>query len=205
MSTFTQWYTWLAPTRFARVVGQRFVAGLGLISDAFQAALQTALDVDNPFVGPDDALPYQGRDRVLPRAYNETDAGYRVRLQSPMTTHASEGTVDGIETILTDAWSFLDVTVIPDADWVNDGVWSRFYVLCWADPVGWSGAFPAAAQQSLLTMIETHRAGHTVCMLAYVDFGGCYWDYNPGNWTWDEEAAYGWTWDQPCQEIVIHA
>lgn len=79
-----------------RGIGPVFEGALGEVKDDLLARQKEAAVAGYPGLGPADALPFIGADRVLPRIAGELDATYAERLRTAPTTWAEAGSIPGM-------------------------------------------------------------------------------------------------------------
>jgi hypothetical protein len=116
-----------APPWLLRTWGARFLSILGNAKGHTADMCKAAVKARFVDIGPDDALPYQGADRVVIRAPDETDAAYRARLLESWSTWGDCGKEAGFIDLL--AVAGITAVLVEDQD--VDGAlghWARFYL-----------------------------------------------------------------------------
>lgn len=126
----------LMPPWLSRNVGQRFVGAHAILADLITHAAYEALQA--PWLAtstsPNDALPFVGTERRLPRYPAETPAQYRTRLLDAWEAYDLGGWDGTIVAQLANAgWPGARVYYPGIADFDPSGYWSHFFVFF---PVG---------------------------------------------------------------------
>lgn len=81
----------IAPPRLTRKWGERFLYSFGLVLDVVVDWGLQGMRARFPDKGPEDALPYLGRDRKIVRGFQEPAALYRPRLRRWRIDHRKRG------------------------------------------------------------------------------------------------------------------
>jgi len=100
MTTYATWLTSLLPGGLAGPWARRWTAALGSVGDELLADAKLAVKARMPSDAPDDALPFIGADRLLPRLRGETLTDWRVRLSAAWDLWPWAGTRRGLVTAI---------------------------------------------------------------------------------------------------------
>lgn len=158
----------------------------GLLKDACADAARVATKASWPKATPEDALPFIGQDRSLPRVPSDTEATYRATLQDARNLWAYGGTEQGVLAAITRRFPGSSPTILeywdnPSFFGIDDTRWARFALFLtlstwgappnwgdpgvdWGDPnLVWGVSAPQGEVAELFETIRTWRPGHTVC------------------------------------------
>jgi hypothetical protein len=125
--TWVEYQLSLAPPWLLRTWGARFLSILGNAKGHTADMCKAAVKARFVDIGPHDALPYQGADRVVIRAPDETDAAYRARLLESWSTWGDCGKEAGFIDLL--AVAGITAVLVEDQDVGGAlGHWARFYL-----------------------------------------------------------------------------
>jgi hypothetical protein len=151
-----------------------------------------------------DALPYLGRERLMPRYPAESRGSYKARLHGAWDAWAQAGTIQGMLAQLS-AWGVTaEIKEMWDWNWDGDyDNWSRFWVVIhehpWGEAAKWGefvygdgttygSSATASDVDSVRSLIRKWKPAHMVCenIIIVLDADG--WPLQQPDGTWDEPA-----------------
>lgn len=199
----------LHPTGLHGAWGGRWGAALGREKDALLPVAKDAVKGRCLSIASDDALPYIGRDRVIPSLPGEPAKDYRDRLLAAWSTWSRATTELGLREAIVLAgyggptfYTERQLHRPPRPDW-----WSRFTLVfsgrfVWDGGIPWDASAPwdgrwvapieslseADIRVGLRTILSTWKSAHDRVTSVVIGRGAWLWDTGD---TWDS----GVTWD----------
>jgi hypothetical protein len=196
--SYRAWAANFVPAWLQSKVGSALVSAYALVFDfaAQLVDLSGEAGMLASFQMPDDALPYFGAERKIPRYPTETSSQYRSRLQQAWTYWAHAGTKQGMLELLSALGFTAQVLEPPDWHFQWDGNtadWSRFWIeldghpwapLVWGDRTQklgggstWGSTASPAEIAGLRRLIRLQKPGHVRCEYIFVVLDPDAWNH----------------------------